>query len=376
MGDLVDLGYIATNPVIDAAIATTTAKAALATTKATEAAASAAAAAAVPTTTDGLIAGRINDPASATATALSATTLAVTADALENPESAIANAVNLLITAALAGFSPDDVPIVVNHGANASFARPTWAGPVIWQGTVEPNNRIAGDSFFLVETVPVPWTPLSIPTLHTWYDPTEAALSGANITSIPDKSGNDHHLTTVTGAPTYSATGLNGNPGMVLNGSSRIKTAAFPAMGTGPLTVFFTGRHTATGIASFFDGIAADNNLSVTAAPTSAPAGYGLVRAGGAVQPPGTGDTLPHVFCAEFNGASSKLYIDGVLYSSGTTLSTDVVTGLTLGGRAVATNRYITGAIGDFILMSGLADVDTFANAHDFLAERSGVTVA
>lgn len=36
---------------------------------------------------------------------------------------------------------------MVNHGSNASTARPTGYALVIWVGTVNPNNRATGDIF-------------------------------------------------------------------------------------------------------------------------------------------------------------------------------------------------------------------------------------
>jgi hypothetical protein len=33
----------------------------------------------------------------------------------------------------------------VNHGSNASMARPTTSAPVVWQGSVEPLNAVNGD---------------------------------------------------------------------------------------------------------------------------------------------------------------------------------------------------------------------------------------
>lgn len=88
MAELIDIGYLASPEAIGAAVTTTTAKAAVATTKAAEAAASAAAAQAVGATNDTVIAGRINDPASATATALTATiTAALDGFGGETPDS-------------------------------------------------------------------------------------------------------------------------------------------------------------------------------------------------------------------------------------------------------------------------------------------------
>lgn len=40
---------------------------------------------------------------------------------------------------------PAKVMGTVNHGATSGTARPTWAGPITWIGTVDPSNKITGD---------------------------------------------------------------------------------------------------------------------------------------------------------------------------------------------------------------------------------------
>lgn len=74
---------------------------------------------------------------------------------IANPETPANSAVVDVVVDALDGFTLGSVPMLVNHGDNAGFARPVTERPVWWQGTVNPLNRIAGDSVFLVEAVPV-----------------------------------------------------------------------------------------------------------------------------------------------------------------------------------------------------------------------------
>jgi len=61
------------------------------------------------------------------------------------------------------------------------------------------------------------WTPAAVPTA-LWLDASDASsltLSGSNVDQWRDKSGNAKHANAITAAPTYDATGLNGQPALV-----------------------------------------------------------------------------------------------------------------------------------------------------------------
>jgi hypothetical protein len=81
-----------------------------------------------------------------------------------------------------------------------------------------------------------------------WWDASVTAsltLSGSDVTSIADQSGNGKTLTAVGGgSPTYSATGFNSKPGLTFSQSGTTKAlhvSSFP-MGTGnTATIFFVG---------------------------------------------------------------------------------------------------------------------------------------
>lgn len=78
------------------------------------------------------------------------------ASELANPETASNNAVATMITDALGSFEPADVLTIVQHAANASYARPPVEGRVAWIGTVVPTNRISGDIVFIADETPIP----------------------------------------------------------------------------------------------------------------------------------------------------------------------------------------------------------------------------
>lgn len=93
----------------------------------------------------------------------------------------------------------------------------------------------------LVRHVPGPppetdWTPLNLPNLYAWYDPSDAATvtsSGTEIIQLLDKSGNSRTLTPRspnTGLlNTYQINGLNAMGNDAQNSSRNLASAALPA---------------------------------------------------------------------------------------------------------------------------------------------------
>lgn len=377
---LVDLGYIAKPEAINTAVATATDKAAVATTKATEAAASAAAAAAVGTTNDTVIAGRINDPASATATALTATISTLAAAEAANPETAL----NSAIVAIAQENSPTGLT-VVRHGENASYARPAGASQVLWLGSVEPANMVDGDIWLLASEEPIAWSPLMLPTLQGWYsaDDFAASADGAPVTSWLDKSGNGRNLTAVTGTPAVTVAGLNGHRGVSLT-SDLMTSAAFAAVGAGvPLTLFATLKNTDPGSSTvtMVDGqidSGAPSNGTLQFYKSSANK-WGIRRAGSTYVSTANADTNAHVMHAIFDSNAISdprgLWVDGVqVVASGVGVGTGV-TQIAFGGR-IGPLQLSQTIIGDFFWMLGRATDAQIAAAKAYLAAKSGIAVA
>src|SRR5215469_9229577 len=79
-----------------------------------------------------------------------------------------------------------------------------------------------------------PWTPASLPGLVAWYDGQNAAsitLNGSTVSQWNDQSGHGYNVVQGTAAnqPTYNATGLNGYPALVFNGSTNALGVAMAA---------------------------------------------------------------------------------------------------------------------------------------------------
>ncbi len=92
--------------------------------------------------------------------------------------------------------------------------------------------------------IPFETTLATYGTLKAYHDLTVAAnvtLSGSNVVSVSDTSGNSNTLTAVA-APPYSATAINGHGGATLNGTSQYFTcdALGALLGTATQDVSFT----------------------------------------------------------------------------------------------------------------------------------------
>lgn len=119
----------------------------------------------------------VNTPGTPTATGLAGTIGTVAAEEIANPETAASGAVSDLIAAALAGFTPEDVPRNFFIGTNLSTARPDYAGPIVWITTAStgfPSHTLAGDVVQRVSTTPAP-----IPDVTVFSDDFSGAADGS-----------------------------------------------------------------------------------------------------------------------------------------------------------------------------------------------------
>lgn len=260
---------------------------------------------------------------------------------------------------------------VVYHRANASYPRPAGSAPVLWVGTVTPAELAAGDIYAQsTGTAVTPaWAPTSIATLQGWYNPATLALSnGAPLTSWPDSSSLARNLAVVSEAPTYSSEGLGGRPSVAFTTATvgTLDSAVFTAV-AGPVTWFLNFQaNDLTAIRSLIGG-ASITDLSIQTRTSGA--GYTLRRTNIDLTVNSTlVASTPHTLVVQMNGASSALYFDGTLITSGT-LGTGDLTKVRLGRRGDGQQRH-NGLLGDVFWMTGVPDAPTLASAHSWLAGR------
>ncbi|WP_432679123.1 hypothetical protein ACRAJ3_09665 [Rhodococcus pyridinivorans] len=233
----------------------------------------------------------------------------------------------------------------VTHGANADYPRPAGAGMVIWTGTVRPNNMVGADLYIAPsdEEVPPPapagWVPSEI--LSDWHSYVWAEsmtnTDSEALATIPDGSGNGRSFgdfdADTTRRPVFATSEpqLAGKKAIVFDGTNDVvKTAEFGAVAQ-PWSFAIIGYapNTAT-LSSFFDAESGTASRGRHQRDTN---NIHNLYAGTSLQ--GTTATK-FLMYGEFNGATSKLNINGVEYT-GNSGTVNSFTRLYLGARRDAT---------------------------------------
>ena len=202
--------------------------------------------------------------------------------------------------------------------------------------------------------------------LHARYDATELPLSDGNsVTTWTDETGNGFDLT-AGAAPTYVASGINGNPSVRFDGVDDFLDVAFSTI-TQPFTVFIV-----------FDA-AADSTLSrilfresgdTFALSSDASNNIGLFAGdsitGGSVGSPTIVSGLP-------NGTSSVLRQDGTQVASGDA-RTNGLNGLTVGSDSGGSGNFLDGDIGE-ILIYPQDKSAIFADVENYFSIKWNITI-
>lgn len=149
--------------------------------------------------------------------------------------------------------------------------------------------------------------------LHARHDATELSLSdGDPVSTFADETGNGNDLTAGT-APTFRTSQINGNPVVRFDGVGDFLDVAFGAISQ-PFQTFAVVRLNSFSTSSksaIWSGEADTNGLF-----EQPDADNWRIFAGTAVDG-GSPDTNPHIFNQFFDGANSKLAVDGANTLSG-----------------------------------------------------------
>jgi len=205
---------------------------------------------------------------------------------------------------------------------------------------------------------PLTCTPVGGP-LIAQYDASvfgSLSFSGSDIIQVADQSGNCDNLTTTAGsitpAPTYNATGLNGLPTMVFTGQgtddvNNLSPLSFNGfqIGTGnTLTFWFVGESNSTAV-GFSRGISYlglgedhdyDNAGSWAFFRNSTTPDIGIIRNNQTIVP-GTTANTPHIWIGTVKSdGTMTVYIDGVSGGTATQVGNWINGGLLgVGGGAI-----------------------------------------
>ena len=179
-----------------------------------------------------------------------------------------------------------------------------------------------------------------------------------------DQSGNGHNASpTGAGKPTV-VTGQFGVTALRFS-ASPLRTSTWTALSQPNTILLVASGISATGTPAAIDGatVSARHLLQFTAT-TGIP---GLYAGTGPVSDANVNaQTIGHMYLAEYNGASSKLYLDGNPRTTVFSIGAQQLTGLTIAGSAAATpSNTLAGDIYEIAVFDGLlTETQRFGLAH------------
>lgn len=204
------------------------------------------------------------------------------------------------------------------------------------------------------------WTPASLPSLVAWYDASDTATiteSGGSVSQWNDKSGNANHLVQGTGSaqPTTGTRTMNSRNVLDFDGTSDFMTVTITP--SQPFTCFAVYALDDTSKMRVWDSDSGSGSRALLN-PSSGQFG---IHAGSTVNVEAS-DTNSVCHMALYSGSSSKVQIDGTLYTSIDPLTAGVVTGLRVG-------QDVGGTFGDMRLADlAFCTGDQSASFADYLA--------
>ena len=224
------------------------------------------------------------------------------------------------------------------------------------------------------------WTPLDLgASLALWLRADKGiTLNGSTVSAWADQSGNGRHATQGAGSkqPAYvaSTSGLNGQPSMLFStAAATYLTTAVGAVIAQPNTLVIVSRSgTVTPSLLAVDGPFGGTRRQIIGVNASKQ----LQAFAGALLNSTTlwGDNTSRIALAEFNGASSAIYLD----SATTTVASGNAgavsfEGVLVGGSNTGTQNW-SGHIAEVIAVAG-ASASIRANIVRYLGTRYGITV-
>jgi hypothetical protein len=228
----------------------------------------------------------------------------------------------------------------------------------------------------------VAFTPSDLTGLEVWYDPSDISTlwqDSARTTSVTtdadpvgaldDKSGNGRHATQATSGkrPTYKTSQFGSLSALDLDGTDDFLDATVTL--SQPLTWFIVTDLDATATQQhLIDGNTNRNTVYVWTD------GDFHFYAGSDVDSALAVDTSPHVIVATFNGASSKLWVDGGSGVTGDTSTQGISSLLRIGIESGGSSGPVNGRIGELLGYTQALSTTDIDRAGNYLAAKWGTT--
>ena len=194
--------------------------------------------------------------------------------------------------------------------------------------------------------------------------------SGSIVSQWNDLSGNGRHFTS-SGTPEPTRTGTqNGRPTVVFDGvNDYMVTAAWAAISQ-PTTIVTVAQFDSIANPShyLYDGLGTSNRHAIISGT-----GYGTINHFAGIEAQaGAKDLNWHIFAVEYNGASTRVRIDGGAAST-IDVGTQTLTGLTLASRFSIGDR-LNGEVAHLFLKNAALSLADLNSLGSYLGGRWGVT--
>lgn len=219
------------------------------------------------------------------------------------------------------------------------------------------------------------WSPLSLGSLVAWWEisdkSTMTIVGGTNASNVPDRSTNGLDLVqtaTPGDQPAVDGTiGTNSIHALTFGGQDFMDVSHTLAQ---PFTFATIAQSTATGViqALFsFNASSVGEEIGIWNSDQ-----YRMDA--GSPQLFGSADTSAHVWVAEFNGATSRLYIDGTLIAT-VNAGTNGADIFRLGVRE---NGFLgwQGTVSDTVIAGAVLSSGDRASLTSYLGDLAGITIA
>jgi len=230
-------------------------------------------------------------------------------------------------------------------------------------------------------------SPLNIPGCALWLDVSDPSTvtSGSTVTSITDKSPNKLTTTLSSTLPTYSATQINGTPGISFTGSSWIRGNFTSAYTGSNLIVFAVGSATSTAnayrrLVSFsvpgtYDYVSSSQVIPILLQTTNAV--IESFRAGDQASKSISYGTN-YLFEAEYTGSSNNFYLNGGSPASVASSGTFNISNWGIGYLADYGNTsdaaYWTGNFGEVVVYFGSLTTLQRQSVENYLMSKWGIS--
>jgi hypothetical protein len=232
-------------------------------------------------------------------------------------------------------------------------------------------NTVAYNGGHTAVTLPTGPAAVTTAKLAAWWTFDTLGLSnGATVTTAADATGYGYTLT-AAGSPTYNTSGINAKGCVTLNGTSQyLSNATMPAIAQ-TTTVFIVAQSSASGATRTLYNANSGNTNALFLNSTAKPSIFVTSSVNAAAT---AAAASPHVFEAQFAGASSLVGADGV-FTTGSPGTNGMGGGLVVGAAQAKNAEWFNGPVGEVVIYVGAMSTADRSTVRQALGTKWGITV-